>query len=341
MARYLPANDPYGLRNATDIVEIEQHDFHPRTVDLPDGRTLRLFTTRARLDRELFEHLDTELGITPDALSPIDIRELTRPSFHASLTGPDQPIEAWEYMRTPDELAHHLAVDTGVELPDTARLHMHADSTLAEYADLHLDHLGLVFQVESLRRDLAVLSESATDDAAIASQTQTPTLLHHMQTVEAQLDVHRAATVLGETSPHELIGTLDEGATRAARVAELRSWPGGDHTRTTVENLDKAIEVTRAAAHHDVVDHIDRSADLTRDFSTDMSHARIREWSEQATGLGRSKPAHPEHQTTRAQARGIRYEPKPATDHVNQPITEPHARRVDVHPPAQQRRPSI
>ena len=45
MARYLPANDPYGLRNATDIVEIEQYDFDRRTVDLPDGRTLRLFPT--------------------------------------------------------------------------------------------------------------------------------------------------------------------------------------------------------------------------------------------------------------------------------------------------------
>lgn len=341
MARYLPANDPYGLRNATDIVEIEQHDFHPRTVDLPDGCTLRLFTTRAQLGRELFEHLDTELGITADGLSSIDIRELTRPNFCTSLTGPDHPIEAWEYMRTPDVLAHHLAVDAGVELADTDRLHMHADSTLAEYADLHLDNLGLVFQVESLRRDLAVLSESATEDAAIAARTQTPKLLQHMRTVEAQLDVHRAATVHGETSTHELIGTLDDEVTREARVAELRSWPGGDHTRTTVENLDEAIEVSRAAAHHDVVDHIDRSADLTRDFSTDMSHARIREWSEQAIGLGRSKPAHPEHQTTRAQARGIRYEPKPANGHLNQPITEPHARRVDVHPPAQQRRPSI
>lgn len=341
MARYLPANDPYGLRNATDIVEIEQHDFHPRTVDLPDGRTLRLFTTRAQLGRELFEHLDTELGITADALSSIDIRELTRPNFHASLTGPDQPIEAWEYMRTPDELAHHLAVDAGVELPDTARLHMHADSTLAEYADLHLDNLGLVFQVESLRRDLAVLSESATDDAAIASQTHTPTLLHHMQTVEAQLDVHRAATVPEETSPHELIGTLDDQITREARVAELRSWPGGEHTRSTVENLDEAIEVSRAAAHHDVVDHIDRSADLTRDFSTDMSHARIREWTEHATGVGQSKRAQIEQPPTRTQATGIRYEPKPANARLNQPIAEPHPRPVNVPPPAQPRRPSI
>ncbi|OZE85998.1 hypothetical protein CH304_03645 [Rhodococcus sp. 15-649-1-2] len=76
MARYLPANDPYRLRNATDIVEIEQHDFHPRTVDLPDGRTLRLFTTRAQLSRELFEHLDTELGTTADGLGSTDIRPL-------------------------------------------------------------------------------------------------------------------------------------------------------------------------------------------------------------------------------------------------------------------------
>lgn len=334
MARYLPANDPYGLRNATDIVEIEQHDFDPHTVDLPDGRTLRLFTTRAQLGRELFEHLETERGIAEHSLTAIDIRELTRPSFHASLTGPDQPIEAWEYMRTPDELAHHLAVDAGVELPDTARLHMHADSILAEYADLHLDNLGLVFQVESLRRDLAVLSESATDDAAIASQTQTPTLLQHMQTVEAQLDVHRAATVLGETPPHELIGTLDDEVTREARVAELRSWPGGDHTRATVENLDEAIEVTRAAAHHDVVDHIDRSANLTRDFSTHMSHARIREWSEQATGLDRSKPVQTEHRTTSTQATGIRYEPR--ADHLNRSPAELH-RRFDVPAPAQRR----
>lgn len=87
MARYLPANDPYGLRNATEIIQIEQHDFDPRTVDLPDGRTLRLFTIRAQLGRELFEHLDTELGITPDALTAIDIRELTRPSFCASPRG--------------------------------------------------------------------------------------------------------------------------------------------------------------------------------------------------------------------------------------------------------------
>jgi hypothetical protein len=92
MARYLPANDPYGLRNATDIVEIEQHDFPSRTVDLPDGRTLRLFTTRAQLGHELFEHLDTELGITQDALSSTDIRKLTRPSFHASPKRPNWPL---------------------------------------------------------------------------------------------------------------------------------------------------------------------------------------------------------------------------------------------------------
>ncbi|OZF36972.1 hypothetical protein CH296_05200 [Rhodococcus sp. 14-2496-1d] len=336
MARYLPANDPYELRDFT-YMRIEQHDFDSRTVDLPDGRNLRLFTTRAQLGRELFEHLETERGITPDALTAIDIRELTRPSFCASLTGPDQPIDVWEYMRTPDELAHHLAMDAGVELPHTARLHMHADSTVAEYADLHLDNLGLVFQMESLRRDLAVLSESATDDAAIAAQTHTPGLLQHLQTVEARLDVHRAATVLGETSTYELIGTLDDEVTREARVAELRSWPGGDHTRATVENLDEAIEVTRAAAHHDIVDHIDHSADLTRDFSTDMSHARIREWSEKATGLDRTKPVQTERRTTSTQAAGIRHEPR--ADHLNRSPAEPH-RRFNV-PASAQRRPTM
>ncbi|MDZ7931184.1 MAG: hypothetical protein U5N21_14520 [Rhodococcus sp. (in: high G+C Gram-positive bacteria)] len=338
MAHYLPANDPYGLRDFT-YMRIEQYDFDSRTVDLPDGRTLRLFVARAQLGRDLFEHLETELGIAEHALTAIDIRDLTRPNFCASLTGPDQPIEVWKYMRTPDELARHLAVDAGVELPETARLHMHADSTLAEYADLHLDHLGLVFQVESLRRDLAVLSENTTDAATAA---HTPSLLQHMQTVEAQLDVHRAATVLGETSTHELVGTLDDEVTRQARVAELRSWPGGEHTCATVENLDEAIEATRAAAHHDVDDHIDRSADLTQNFSTNMSHARIREWNDHAPGLGESKPADKiEPHMTRAPASGIRYEPKTGNGHLNQPITEPHPRRIDVHPPTQQRRPSM
>lgn len=334
MARYLAMNDPYGLIDATDIGEIEQHDFDPRTVDLPDGRTLRLFTTRAQLGRELFEHLDTEFGIAEDAVSSIDIRELTRPCFHAALVGPDHSIEVWEYMRTPDELAHHLAVDAGVELPDAIRREMHADATLGEYADLHLDHLGLVFQMESLRRDLAALSEKATDDAAIAAQTHTPTLLQHTRTVAAELDLHRAASVLGGVSTYELIGTLDEEVTREARVSELRSWPGGDHTRKTVENLYKAAEMTDAAAYHDVVDHVDRTEDLKRDFSTHMSQARIREWSEQATGLGQSKPGHAEPHPTRTQATGLRYEPKPAADRLNQPITEPHPRRVDVSPQA-------
>ncbi|MGV8875742.1 MAG: hypothetical protein ACOH2Q_24680 [Rhodococcus sp. (in: high G+C Gram-positive bacteria)] len=341
MAHYIPANDPYALTHAADIDGVEQHDFPPRTIDLPDGRTLRLFTTRARLCPELFDHLDNTFGIAEDTLSSIDIRELTRPTFHASLVGPDHPIEAWECMRSPDELAHHLDVDAGVELPAAIRREMHADSTLAEYADLHLDNLGLVFQVESLRRDLAVLSGNTTDDAAIAAQIHTPALLQHMQTVEAQLDVHRVATVLGETSTHELIGTLDEEVTREARVAELRSWPGGDHTRTTVENLDEAIEVSSAAAHHDIVDHVDRSADLKRDFSTHMSHARIREWSEQTTSLRRSKPAHTGHQTTHTQVSGIRYEPKPINDRLNQPMTESHPRRPDPAPPTPYRRPAM
>ncbi|OZE32172.1 hypothetical protein CH278_15210 [Rhodococcus sp. 05-2254-5] len=335
MAHYLPANDPYALTHAADIDVVEQHDFPPRTIDLPDGRTLRLFTTRARLCPELFDHLDNTFGIAEDTLSSIDIRELSRPTFHASLVGPDHPIEAWECMRSPDELAHHLDVDAGVELPVAIRREMHADSTLAEYADLHLDNLGLVFQVESLRRDLAVLSGNTTDDAAIAAQIHTPALLQHMQTVEAQLDVHRAATGLGGASMYELIGTLDDEVTREARVAELRSWPGGDHTRRTVENLDEAIEVSKAAAHHDVVDHIDRSVDLKRDFSTHMSHARIREWSEQATGLGRSKPVQVEPLTTRSQASGLRYEPKPAADRLNQPIAESHPR--GPHTPSRRR----
>lgn len=338
MARYLPANDPYALRDFT-YMRIEQYDSQDHEIDLPDGRTLRLFVARAQLGPDLFEHLETELGIAEEALTSIDIRELTRPNFRALLISPDRSIEAWEYMRSADELANHLAVDAGVELPDVTRRHMHADATLADYADLDLDHLGLVFQMESLRRDLAAMSGEAADDAVIAAQTSA--LLLHTRTVEAQLDLRRAATVHGGTSTYELIGTLDDENTREARVAELRTWPGGDHTRKIIENLDQAIEVSKAAAHRDDLDLIDRSADLTRDFSTDMSHARIREWSEQATGFGRSEPAHPEHQTTRAQARGIRYEPKLAAGHVNQPIAELHARRVDVHPPAQQRRPTI
>lgn len=363
MARHINTHDPYDLqllryeRTERGGLSIEQRDLPIREAQLPDGRILRAWTTRPLLGEDLYDHIESVVEVSRHHESFPQPGELTMPSFHADLALPNlTPRETWDYIGDPEQLAQHLRLGEGAIMPASMRDDLHADSTLAWYGDLHVDHIGAVFQMEALKRDQSALRRAETPDSTMAARSHLAVLEHHGGVLLAELHERRMDTRNRQCSPDELIGAQSADWTRDARVRELRTWPGDEHTARTIAEYDSAVATWRGGPDSESLNNFRKINSLEENFSTTMSKARIQEWSDQsrpstAPGALPSAMTLTEevdqgvraHTNTNDGGRGIRHEPKrreyPPTPHEIPP-PEPISSNWRP-PPHKMRRPSM
>ncbi|OZC46669.1 hypothetical protein CH289_21780 [Rhodococcus sp. RS1C4] len=353
MAHYINDDDPYELWQLR--VGNEQINAPTRTANMTDGRVLRTWVTRPELSPELFEYVEGVLGMSRHDERFPQPGELCTPSFHADLALPNlTPRDTWEYMRDPEQLAESLQREEGVTVPVSMLQDLHADSTVARYGDLHVDHFGAVVQMESLKRDAAALGQAETPDSAIAARTHLAVLQKHHQTLLADLDARRQETNQRHCLPYELIAAQSEQWIRDTRIRELKSWPGGEHAARAAADFDRLIIANKPSFDPQAIDDPAAVRALKDNFSNIMSQARIREWGDQSRPSA-VHPLSPEARTlteadrrvcgqakNEAEDRGIRREPKRPVMRAND--NEEHQRhqyRMNTATQAERRRPSM
>jgi hypothetical protein len=362
MAYYIPERDPYRLEQLT--VDSSGHRIHQaddayRDFTAPDGTETLLWATRPQLTDTLYEHVEevVQLPRTHKDFPPAGA--LSMPSFHAK-TGDEWPLDQlWKHMRSPEDLADNIHLDAGITVPPSVLADLHADSTLAWYGDLHIDHIGAVFQMEALRRDCAYLDHNS--DSGVPAE-QRAALGHYASTLGRDLHERRLNSWTRHPAPDQLIAGQTSEWTEKARIQELRAWPGGVATQKVIAELDRATEAWQRIrdepwtipphrSEHDI--YIESSA-RTHYFSIDMSRARVQEWADAAKPTTLT-PHHPlpameltEADLRRAAAqhtvdRGIRHEPPPPPQTAPTAHQHPQPRRIEPFPShsMEHRRPSM
>ncbi|QCB51811.1 hypothetical protein E5720_17530 [Rhodococcus sp. PAMC28707] len=349
MARNINADDPYELSllqyRDTGILQI---DAPYRESALPDGRVLTAWTSRAQLTPELYEYVEERLELNRDSLHFPRPVALSEPAFHGYVAWPNlEPETVWQFAPGPEQLAADLRREHGVTMPASMRHDLYADATLAHYGDLHVEHLGAVLHMEALRRDTAALQLREPTERAMTAGSHLAALEDYSRVLIDDLAAGRVRTSQRGCSPHELIGGQTADWTQEARVQELRTWPGGEHTHRVVDELLGARAAFENGSTANSWDNHDKLYDLEQNFSKNMSRARIDDW------RNPSRPPTPPSTTSRPPEivarthtvdRGIRREPKPA------PTTPPtvgavqrQQHRIEIAPPALpvHRRPSM
>ncbi|MDJ0396179.1 hypothetical protein QMK17_22940 [Rhodococcus sp. G-MC3] len=347
MARNINADDPYELSllqyRRTGILQI---DSPYRESALPDGRVLTAWTSRAQLGPELYEYVEERLEVdrsSPDFPGP---GELSQAAFHGYVAWPNlEPDALWQFAPGPEELAADLLREHGATMPASMRHDLYADATLAHYGDLHVDHIGAVFQMEAMRRDTAAVQLTEPAERAMTAGSHLAVLEDYNRVLIDDLAARRADTRQRGCSPHELVGAQSASWTQQVRVHELRPWPGGEQANRALNELLGTRATFENGSAGNSWDNHDTLYDLEQNFSTNMSRARIDDW-----GKHRSHAAAPPRQAeiaarTQTIDRGIRREPKQAsTPHppdAAAAVRRQH--RIDTAPPTMidHRRPSM
>ncbi|WP_167678717.1 hypothetical protein [Rhodococcus sp. B10] len=268
--------------------------FH--TFPTADRGALLLWSSRPRLTDELYTHVEDVLQLPRTHKDFPTVSDLSMPAFHAMVEASSYPSpdgngrvagEQWEHMHSPDELAKNVRGDTGIEIPASTLSQLDTDATLAWYGDLHVEHVGAVFQMEAVRRDRAFLNHDL--DAGVLSGRRAA-LDHYADALRHDLGNRLRNTEFRGARPDQLIAGQTSEWTEQARIAELRTWPGGAATQKVVADFDRA-----AADWHSIVEKPwtilphQSEADLFREydnrkhtFSSDMSRARTQEWADAA-----------------------------------------------------------
>ncbi|MFC8178725.1 hypothetical protein ACFULT_07620 [Rhodococcus sp. NPDC057297] len=371
MAYYIPEQDPYRLAELTahGPGPIHEMDGTYRPFTAPNGTEVLLWTSRPRLTETLYTHVEDVLKRPRTHRYFPTNSDLTKPSFHAMIESTFHPspddyrlVEGhlWEHMHSPGELAKNIRLDAEIEVPGSALGELQADSTIASCGDLHIEHIGAVFQMEAVRLDRTYLDNNV--DSGVTAE-QRAALDHYTDALHRNLNERRLDTVSRGARPDQLIASQTSEWTEQARIGELRTWPGGAATQKVVAELDHATaawqrildEPWTILPHQSEHDLHEAQARRKLDFSTDMSRARVHEWAVAA------KPATltPDHplptmQLTEADLRrravqhavdrGIRHEPpSPPPQAALTPQQHPQLRRIEPSPfhPVEHRRLSM
>nr|WP_143545589.1 YjbH domain-containing protein [Rhodococcus sp. 06-1059B-a] len=246
------------------------------------------------------------------------------PAFHATLALPNlTPRDTWEYMDSPEHLAQHLAREEGVILSRSMRSSLHADATIAEYGDLHVDHLPSVFHLEVLRRDTAEIDTfDATARAALSADVADIGSMH--TELGGELQKARVAEPPNNFA-WELIGSRSLEEINYKRFDELAEWPGNTRTRVINDAVGRALSNRPIDPEDDDWLHLQESRRLLSTYSTDMSRARMAEWAAadpSHSATAQRPTARIEVQAAHAAPpiyRGIRYEAPRSTPRPSDP----------------------
>lgn len=355
MTRPIDNDDPYELsllQYHRDLWHILQTDLPEREAVLPDGRILAVWTTRAQLMPDLYPYIEDRVKIdrtSPDFPGP---GQLCAPAFHARVAWPNLDGHGvWQFAASPEELATHLQREEGAIMPASMRHDLHADATLGHYGDLHVDDIGPVFQMEAVRRDIAALRLADNPDTVMTAGSHLAVLDQHKTSLIAELNTRRENNRHLYCSTDHLIGGQSDEWTLDARIRELRTWPGGEHTARTITAYDKADADLRHGPVSESMNNFDTAWTLKENFSNTMSHARIQDWSDTPRLPGRpSTPAAAmtltetdrAHQKPNPVDRGIRREPKqPAPRATDNAEHQRHQIRMETAHQLLHRRPSM
>ncbi|OZD20604.1 MULTISPECIES: hypothetical protein [Nocardiaceae] len=361
MAGHSGNNDPYQLsllwyRN--DGLGALETDMPYRASPLPDGRVLTAWTSRTQLSEELYDYVEHTVQLSrnsPDFPQP---GELCQPAYHGYVEWPNltPTDQLWQFASSPEELAAELRQEHGAIMPATMRHDLYADSTLAHYGDLHVDHVAAVIQMDAVRRDIAALRLADTPTATMAARSHLAVLEDHQRVLIADLNARRENTIRRLCPTSELIGAQTAEWTQDARVHELRTWPGGAHTQRAIAELDQATTAMKTSPAIDAWDTFDTFFDLHQNFSTTMSQARIQEWGDPSTSrpsvmsntplpamtLTEADLRQRAHQRSNPVDRGIRREPKqPAPRATDTAEHQRHQNRIEIAHQIEHRRPSM
>lgn len=362
MAFYIPEQDPYRLTELTahGPARIHEMDGTYRPFTAPDGTEVLTWTSRPRLTETLYTHVEDVLQLPRSHQDFPTTSDLTKPSFHAMIDSSFYPSpddrslvegDLWEHMHSPDELAKNIRLDAGIEVPGSTLDYLHADSTIAQYGDLHSDHVGAVFQMEAVRLDRAYLDHNP--DSGVTAE-QRAALDHYADALHRDFHARRLDTAARGARPDQLIAGQSSEWTEQARIDELRTWPGGEAIQKVVADLEQAKAAWHRileapwtiAPHQSEYDLYENQARRTEDFPIDMSKARIREWAA-APKLTAHDPLHAlaptdvamhRHIEQHTVDRGIRHEPAPAPIAQQQP---PPQRNYIAPLTMEHRRPSM
>ncbi|MBY6412877.1 hypothetical protein HQ346_14420 [Rhodococcus sp. BP-252] len=299
MAHYIPEQDPYRLEQLTSDGSdrpIHQMDAAFREVTAPDGTELLLWSSRPQLTDTLYAHVEEVVRLQRTHKHFPSAGALSMPTFHAYVEGSSYrspadgeivPGEQWVHMGSPGDLADNIQLDVGITVPPSVLADLQADSTLAWYSDLHVDHIGPVFQMEALRRDCAYLDYNPSTGVPAE---QRAALGHYASALGRDLHERRLDSWTRRSAPDQLIGGQTSDWTEQARIQELRTWPGGEATQKVIGELDQAVAAWQLILDKPWTIAPDRSEyDLHDDqfyrslhFSTDMSKARVQDWADAA-----------------------------------------------------------
>ncbi|MBY4274515.1 hypothetical protein HQO27_01645 [Rhodococcus fascians] len=361
MARHSGNNDPYQLSQLwyrDDGIGAPETDSPYRASPLPDGHVLTAWTSRTQLSEELYDYIENTLQLGRNSPEFPQPGELCQPAYHGYVAWPNlaPTDEPWQFAPSPEELAAELRREHGATMLARMRHDLYADSTLAHYGDLHVDHVGAVFQMEAVRRDIAARRLAESPESTTAARTHLAVLEDHSRVLIADLNARRENTVQRLCPTSELIGAQTAEWTQDVRVNELRTWPGGARTQRAIAELEQATTAWKTSPAIDAWDNFEKFFDLHQNFSTTMSQARIHEWGDPSTSRQTVKPNTPlpamtlteadlrerAHQRSNSVDRGTRREPKQSAPRVTD--TAEHQRqqnRMDTAQQAQHRRPSM